>query len=224
MVSDVTKERDMDKFTLPGKAVVYVMDAYCGWCWGFSERMGEFEAANRHRVAFTAISGGLFVGERAAAIADYPHIPEANERIARLTGAVFGESYKAMLTQGDVVMDSLDAGAALAALRAHAPERAVHWAHELQAAFYGRGESLSEPAIVSAIAKANGLNDELVLRQLADGSAKAQARADFDLAHNVLGAHSYPTLLFVNKNEVHKLPATGTTLSTLNQKLDALLG
>ncbi len=134
-----------------------------------------------------------------------------------MTGAVFGESYKAMLTQGDVVMDSLDAGAALAALRAQAPERAVHWAHELQAAFYGRGESLSEPAIVSAIAKANGLNDELVLRQLADGSAKAQARADFDLAHNVLGAHSYPTLLFVNKNEVHKLPATGTTLSTLNQ-------
>lgn len=48
----------MNAFNLPPKCVVYVMDAYCGWCWGFSERLGEFEAANRHRVPFTAISGG----------------------------------------------------------------------------------------------------------------------------------------------------------------------
>lgn len=213
----------MNTFVLPARAVVYVTDAYCGWCWGFSDRMGEFEAANRHRVAFTAISGGLFVGERAGAISKYPHIPEANERISRLTGAVFGQGYKSLLNQGDMVMDSLDAGAGLAALRAQAPERAVFWAHELQAAFYGRGESLSEPATIAGIAKANGLDDALVLRQLADGSAKALARADFDLAHNRLEASSYPTLLFVDGNTVHKLPATGTSLAALNQKLDALL-
>jgi putative protein-disulfide isomerase len=217
------QEKFMDKFTLPAKAVVYVMDAYCGWCWGFSELIGEFEAANRHRVGFTAISGGLFVGERAAAISSYPHIPEANERVSRLTGAVFGKAYKALLKQGDMVMDSLDAGAALAALRAQAPERAVYWAHELLAAFYERGESLSEPATIAAIATANGLDDSLVLRQLADGSAKAQAVMDFNLAHNMLQANSYPTLLFVNGDTVHRLPGTGTALATLNQKLDALL-
>ncbi|BAL23481.1 thioredoxin [Azoarcus sp. KH32C] len=50
-------------------------------CSGSSDRMSEFESANRHRVAFTATSGGLFVGERAKAISSYPHIPEANQRI-----------------------------------------------------------------------------------------------------------------------------------------------
>jgi len=214
----------MNEFVLPGQAVVYVMDAYCGWCWGFSGRMREFEAANRHRVAFTAISGGLFVGERAGAIANYPHIAEANQRISQLTGAVFGDGYQALLTRGDMVMDSLDAGAALAALRAQAPERAVHWAHELQAAFYGRGQSLSDASAVAAIAQANGLDDALVLRQLADGSAEARARMDFNMARNTLGARSYPTLLFRSGSEIHRLPATGTALFMLNQKLDALLG
>jgi len=214
----------MNRTDLPARAVVYVMDAYCGWCWGFSGRMREFEAANRHRVAFTAISGGLFVGARAASLASYPHIPAANERISQLTGAVFGEPYQALVRQGRMVMDSSDAGAALAALRAQAPERAVHWAHELQAAFYGRGLSLSEPETIAAIAKENGLDDALVRRQLADGTARGLAEADFDRAQRRLGVSSYPTLLFVDGGEAHPLPATGTPLAVLNQRLDDLLG
>jgi hypothetical protein len=76
----------MQATVLPARCVVYVMDAYCGWCWGFSARIVEFEAANRHRVPFTAISGGLFTGQRARPISAYPHIPEANARIARGIG------------------------------------------------------------------------------------------------------------------------------------------
>lgn len=154
----------MHAFNLPRKSVVYVTDAYCGWCWGFSERMSEFEAANRNKVAFSAISGGLFVGERAKPIASYPHIPQANERIAQLTGAVFGEAYQSLLRHGNMVMDSVDAAAGLAVLRAQAPGRAVHWAHELQAAFYGRGLSLSDPATIAGIASAHGLDEKLALR------------------------------------------------------------
>lgn len=212
----------MKTFNFPAKSVVYVMDAYCGWCWGFSERMGEFEVANRHRVAFTAISGGLFVGERAKPMAAYSHIPEANARIARLTGAIFGDAYNRLFEDGNLVMDSLDAGAGLAVLRAQAPERAVHWAHEVQAAFYGRGLSLSDPATIAGIAAANGLDEAVVLRDLQRSAGRTQAQADFALARR-LGVTSYPTLLFVDGATVHPLPATGTALSTLNQKLDTLL-
>lgn len=44
--------------------VLYVGDAYCGWCYGFGPRLHEVEAANRGRIAFRVISGGLFVGDR----------------------------------------------------------------------------------------------------------------------------------------------------------------
>jgi putative protein-disulfide isomerase len=212
----------MNNFNLPDHAVVYVMDAYCGWCWGFSQRMREFEAANRQRVAFTAISGGLFIGERAAPLARYPHIPQANERIANMTGAVFGEGYRTRLLEGKMVMDSQGAAEGLAVLRAHAPERTVHMAHALQAAFYGQGLSLSDPATITGIARANSLDETAILRDLTEGAATAQAAADFALARR-LGVNSYPTLLYVNAGRTYQLPATGTALNVLNQHLDALL-
>lgn len=206
----------------PSRAVVYVMDAYCGWCWGFAPRLAEFAAANRHRIAFSAVSGGLFTGERAAPLAAYPHIPEANARIARLTGAPFGAAYQQQLRQGTLVMDSTDAAAGLAALRAEQPGRAIHWAHRLQEAFYQDGLSLSQPSTIAGIAARDGLDADAVLARLADGSARAQALADFALARR-LGATSYPTLLLVDGPAVHPLPATGTALEALNQRLDELL-
>ena len=212
----------MNPCKLPARSVVYAMDAYCGWCWGFAERLREFEAAHRDRVAFTAISGGLFVGARAQPIAQYPHIAEANARIADLTGAVFGPAYDALRKDGQLVMDSLDAAAGLAVLRAQAPERAVHWAHELQAAFYAQGLSLSDPATIAGIAAAQGLDAAAALRDLESGAGRAQAQADFALSR-LLGVASYPTLLFVDGNTAHPLPATGASLSALNQALDALL-
>ena len=207
---------------LPARCVVYVMDAYCGWCWGFSARIVEFEAANRQRVPFTAISGGLFTGKRARPISTYPHIPEANTRIARLTGAHFGEAYKRVLEEGRMVMNSSDAAAALAALRDLAPQKAIHWARELQEAFYARGQSLSEPDTIAGIAAAEGFDAAEVLRRLQDGSAHAQAASDFARARQ-FGVSTYPTLLFVDGPKVQTLPATGTALEVLDKRLDALL-
>lgn len=212
----------MNSFKLPHQAIVYVMDAYCGWCWGFSSCMREFEAANRHRVAFTAISGGLFLDERAAPISSYPHIPMANERISAMTGAVFGDGYRALLQEGKAIMDSQGAAEGLAVLRAHAPERAVHWCHELQSAFYSEGSSLSDPATIVSIAEVNGLDEAAILSNLTDGSAKALARNDYALARQ-FGITTYPTLLFIDVGRIYQLPATGSTLSKLNQQLDALL-
>jgi len=202
--------------------VVYVADAYCGWCWGFGERIAEFEEANRDRVRFTVISGGLFSGERAGPISLYPHIPEANARIARLTGARYGEPYQRLLKEGAMVMDSTDAAAALAALREQAPERAIHWLHQLQEAFYVHGRSLSDPKAIAEIAAADGLDVQRVLDELADGSAAALAQADFGNAR-ALGVSTYPTLLFVDGSKVDGLPATGTALDVLNKKLDEVL-
>ncbi|MES2742520.1 MAG: DsbA family protein [Pseudomonadota bacterium] len=206
----------------PARSVLYVMDPYCGWCWGFAELLAAFEAANGQRVAFTAISGGLFVGERAAPLSAYPYIEPANARITELTGARFGEPYLRQFARGTMVMDSMDAGAGLAALRELAPARAVYWAHQLLAAFYERGLSLSLPSTIAAIGAVGGLDPQAVLQRLADGSARAAALADFALARQ-LGVSSYPSLLFIDGATVHRLPATGATLAELNAQLTRLL-
>lgn len=202
--------------------VLYITDAYCGWCFGFSPQLQKFEAQNRQRVAFKVISGGLFVGERVGPIDAYPHIPEANARIARLTGVHFGERYERLVRDGRFVMNSEDAAAGLAALRAQDAERSIRFAHLLQQAFYVEGRSLSDPEAIAHIAEAEGLDFAAIRSMLTDGRVHAAAQADFAMVRE-LGVTSYPTLLFIDGKQVHRLPATGTNLSVLNSRLDVLL-
>lgn len=175
------------------------------------------------RVPFTAVSGGLFVDDRAAPMSRYPYISKSNERIAQMTGATFGAAYKALAEEGSTVMGSLDAATAVAVLRDQAPQQAIYWIHQLQQAFYLSGRSLSDQDVCLEIAAANGLDVETVQRHLTDGFGRGQALADFALAR-ALGVQSYPTLLFVDGRKVMQLPAVGTSLERLNQTLDSLLG
>lgn len=202
--------------------VLYVADAYCGWCWGLAPRLAELEAARSHQVPFQVISGGLFVGERSVPIKAYPHIPQANERIAQLTGAQFGEAYQALLSEGTFRMDSAAAARGLAGLRAQAPERGFRLLHRMQEAFYRHGQSLSDPATYRRIAAAEGLDAERAAAYLVNDEGRQAAEADFRLARR-LGVNRYPTLLLLKNGVAHPLPATGASLATMNDALDTLL-
>src|SRR5689334_21940938 len=114
------------------REVVYVFDGYCGWCYGFDETLLEFWRANRDRVPFRVISGGLFVGTRKPALRSLGFIREANKRVTEYTGAQFGPAFDALLDDGSLILDSEAAAAGFAALRAQAPERAVELAAAMQ--------------------------------------------------------------------------------------------
>jgi putative protein-disulfide isomerase len=202
--------------------VLYVADAYCGWCSGFGPRLKEFEAANRDRIDFRVISGGLFVGEKVGPISLYPHIPEANARIARLSGVRFGDAYNALLAQGTFVMDSTAAAEGLAALRCQDESGGISFFHAMQEAFYGEGRSLSDPETYAQIATTTGVDPDRTRQLLRSGEAARLAQDDFSFTRR-LGVSSYPTLLLVDGSEVHRLPGTGTALEVLNRSLDQLL-
>lgn len=203
--------------------VLYVADAYCGWCFGFGPRLKEFEAVNGHRIAFRVISGGLFVGERARPMSDYPHIPEANARIARLSGVSFGNAYNSLLAHGSFVMDSTAAAEGLAALRAQDEARGIELFHMMQQALYEEGRSLSDSETYAGIASDMGLDPERTKRLLESGEAARLAQGDFARARQ-LGVSTYPTLLVVDGDRVQRLPATGTALEVLNRELNETIG
>lgn len=201
--------------------VLYVTDSYCGWCFGFGPLIRQFEAANRGRIEFRVISGGLFVGARARPIRDCPHIPEANARISQETGVKFGAAYNALLQEGSFILDSTGAAAGLAALRAQAPDRIIELVRSMQEAFYIQGKSLSAPSTYVEIAKDAGLDSSAVAKRLSSGEAAQQARADFETARK-LGVDSYPTLLLVANETVRALP-TEASVDDLNQSLETAL-
>jgi putative protein-disulfide isomerase len=203
--------------------VVYVFDAYCGWCYGFDPAVLAFWEANRERVPFDVVSGGLFTGARRPTLGSLGFIREANRRVSRLTCVTFGPAFDALLDDGRLVLDSEGAAAGFAALRAEAPDRAVPLAAALQRRFYVDGESLSHPRTVAAVARAHGLDADRAVAFMTGDDGRRAAAEDFAFARS-LGATSFPSLLVLAGDRGVQLPAVGTTPEALGRHLDEALG
>ena len=199
--------------------LTYAFDAYCGWCYGFSPALRDFAAQNADRVGIRVLSGGLFSGDRAKPIGDFPHIPKANQRIGQLTGARFGEAYQRVLAEGTLVMNSDDAAAGLVALRRHRPEAAVELAGAVQRAWYVDGKSLSDVEVYQGIAAEHGLDPVAVARDFTDPDVRAEARSDM-LELRRLDVDHYPTLLLHTAHGTQQLGGPVSTAAALTTALD----
>lgn len=201
--------------------LIYVWDAYCGWCYGFSKSLQAFHE-NHPELPLIVLSGGLFVGDRKQSIGAYSHIPEANKRISQLTGVEFGAPYQALLEEGSFVLDSEMAAIGFTALRSFAPNRAVYVASSMQRAFYYEGKSLSDPETYREIAIAHNLNPEEVLQRIKDMTTIKDAQEDF-IKVQELGVLSYPTLLLQKGNEYIGLGGGVMTPEKLEARLASVL-
>lgn len=202
--------------------VIYVTDAYCGWCYGFGLTLHAFYEANRHRVPFHVLSGGMFVGELRLPIGSYGHTGEVNARIEQRLGVTFGNPYQALLREGSYVQDSEAAAAGLAALREQVPERAIDFFAAMQQAFYRDGLSLSDAETYAMIARDYGLDSERVVSFFTGAEGVAAAQQDFARAVE-LGVSSYPTLLVRRGEAVSRLPSVGYSPEALTRRLDVAL-
>jgi putative protein-disulfide isomerase len=199
--------------------LTYAFDAYCGWCYGFGPALHDFAEANADRIELRVLSGGLFTGSRALPLAAYPHIPEANARIAKLTGVTFGAGYTRLVAEGVAVMDSTDAATGLVALRRQDGVRVLDAAAALQSAWYRDGRSLSAPQVYRDIAADLGLNPDAVAAAYADPATRAEAHTDFREVRR-LGIDAYPTLLLHTDNGTHRLGGPASSAQKLTHALD----
>jgi putative protein-disulfide isomerase len=200
--------------------LIYVFDAYCGWCYGFAPAVDEF--VRRHPdLDVEVISGGLFIGPRRVPIREFGYVQGANAKISELTGVRFGSDYAALIADGSFVMDSVAAARGLAALRQSAPERGVELAAALQNAFYLDGRSLSDPATYRIVAETTGLDPDAVAAAFAAPETAAAAQRDFARAAT-LGVESYPTLLAVEGNHTAVLAVGRATVDQIEKRLNSL--
>ncbi|KJK56399.1 DsbA family protein [Saccharothrix sp. ST-888] len=200
--------------------LVYVLDAYCGWSYGFARTMAT--VAHRHpELPVEVVSGGLFTGARRVPIREFGYVQGANARIAELTGVEFGPAYERLIADGSFVMDSEDAARGLAALRAAAPARAAELAADIQEAFYRDGLSLSDAATYRRIAGAAGLDADAVVRHFESPAATADAGTDFRRSAE-LGVEGFPTLLAVDGRRATVLAVGHATAAEVDRRLAAL--
>lgn len=173
--------------------LIYVIDTYCGWCYGFGPAIRELAA--QEDVTVTVRHGALFSGDRSAPVGSFPHIPGANARISELTGVTFGSGYQDMLADGSTVMNSDDAARGLAALRSVAENHQdLTLVSGMQQAFYTHGKSLSDVETYRWITEELRLDADATAAAFTD-PAVAQAACQEQEWVSAAGASHYPTLL-----------------------------
>lgn len=184
---------------------MYVFDALCGWCFGFSPTVKHVARALEGEVELEVVSGGLKRGARVGRLDEVaPYIRTAYRDVERATGVRFGRAFlDGPLARGDLVLDSLPPARALAVVKAIRPDLSLEFAAGLHDAIYLRGLQPRDPALASLLAGSLGLDVAVFDEAFASPRSIELAEQDFTRAA-VLGVSSYPTLVLVTgRDAVH---------------------
>ena len=190
-------------------SLLYVYDALCGWCHGFSAALETFSEAHPE-LPVRVVSGGMILGEREGPIGEVAaYIKRAYRDVERATGVAFGAGFvDGHHERGDMLMSSLPPAALLAWARERAPERQREAAKIIQEGIYGLGYGPTTPALARHLAAGLGLDGEEAVAALGNPTYRRQAEADFALAQR-LGVRGFPALFLVDAAGGARLLASG---------------
>ena len=202
--------------------LLYVYDALCGWCYGFSPTLKAF--AKTRNATVEVLSGGMIRGARIGMLsAVAPYIRTAYRDVERATGVHFGEGFLEVLREGDVYMTSEPAGALLSWVKDVAPARQLDAAHELQRGVYYHGHGPDSDDLARNLADELGLDADAAVAARTDAKYLAAAEADYALSQK-LGVRGFPAL-FVRREDGLVMIANGyTDAETLAGRYEAAVG
>ena len=74
--------------------LIYCYDAYCGWCYGFSDIIKKISEKYKNNFYIEVLSGGMVLPEKPVPIATTAsYIKSASKKVEELSGVKFGEDY-----------------------------------------------------------------------------------------------------------------------------------
>lgn len=203
--------------------LIYIYDALCGWCYGFSPVMQQIHEKYAGRLDFEVLSGGMIMGLRAGPIGEVAaYIEKAYPDVERATGIRFGEGFlHNILRPGTAIFSSEMPGIALTVFRKHKPEQAVEFAHALQNALYFSGIELSLLENYRPLAEQFGLSGNDFVREMQAEENRYETMLEFQTVAN-WGVNGYPTVLLKpDHDHQYYMIARGYTPF---ERLDAVIG
>ncbi len=204
--------------------IIYITDPLCGWCYAFGFALKEVMARFEDRCDFTLIMGGMVTGDRQGPIgAKGRYILEnALTRLEKLTGVRMGEAHKEILREGTRWQSSVLPSKAVVAVRELFPEKAVAFLHEVQLAFFDRGEDLNDPALYTALATGMGIDVDLFEAFMADERLTAITEHDFAIVRE-WGIDGFPSLAAEVGTRFYGLAHGYRNAEDLSQLMEAVL-
>ena len=196
--------------------VIYVYDALCGWCYGFSEVMNQFSEKYKNTTDFEVISGGMITGNRIGPIGEVaPYISWAYKDVEKATGVKFGEKFlNETLKDGKAIFTSIPPAIAMSVFKTLMPDESIKFASKLQKAIYYDGIEPEKLEAYSAIAKSFGANEQQFLEAMKDTSNLKLAQNDFQKSKE-LGVKGFPSVFVLANGTYHKISSGYVSLKVL---------
>ena len=203
--------------------IVYVYDALCGWCYGFSPVMEQFYRKHRDAVSFEVVSGGMITGSRIGPIGEVaPYIRWAYKEVETRTGVTFGKAFlENVLEEGRTVFSSIPPAVALSVFKSYQADKAVLFAGKLQQAIYYDGLAPEDTAAYASLAEAFGIDGTTFVAQMDELTFQAQAQEDFHRAQQ-LGVSGFPTAFAEAEGTYYRLANGYTLLADLQSRFTTL--
>jgi len=194
------------KQTMSKTKIIYIYDAICGWCFGFSPVMARFAEEYKGKVDIDVVSGGLKLGKGAGPIGIVaPYIKHAYLDVERASGVKFGERFvHGGLKDGTLVLNSLPPAIALSIMKEKYPENALKFTGILHTMIYVDGVDPENVDAYGAYAAKLGYDSIDFTARMRDTAYTEKANRDFEYAAS-LGVHSFPTLFVEANGKVEKL-------------------
>lgn len=189
--------------------VIYVYDALCGWCYGFSDAIQSFQKAHPD-VNVTVIAGGMITGERVGPLIEVaPYIRSAYKDVENATGVKFGQPFlNELFGDADMIMTSNPSARALETMKVLAPNvPQVQFAAALQKMVYHDGKQPGDESALADVAASFDIDRDAFLEYYASDRAAKAADANMALS-NQLGVTGFPTV-FVKTGEELRVISRG---------------
>ncbi|WP_207425229.1 hypothetical protein [Pedobacter sp. SYSU D00535] len=122
--------------------LIYVYDAFCSWCYGFSPVIQTIHDQYQHLFEFEVLSGGMNLGTFTGPVGVvYPHFREDSKAVEQKTGISFGEGFLRQLERGELIVDSERPAIALSVFKSFQPNKAISFIHDLNNHCFTKVES-----------------------------------------------------------------------------------
>ena len=193
--------------------LLYIYDALCGWCYGFSPVIRRFQDEHRDQFSFDVLSGGMMTGSRVQPISvSMSYIESAFKTVEDHTGVKFGRAYlDNILRPGTYLSDSNKPGQAMTLFKAIQADNdeapLIEFAAALQNALYRDGMDLNVPGNYAAIVEPFGVDPDEFVAHLDDEAIRQQTQQEFALVGQ-MQIGGFPSVI-VEHNDAYFLVARG---------------
>ncbi len=207
--------------------LIYCYDAYCGWCYGFSEVMKKINSEFKSKLEIEVLSGGMILPKEPVHIAATAgYISKTYKNVEELTGIKFGEDYLWHINhpnQSDWFPNSEKPSIALCVFKEYFPDLQVNFAADLQYALHYEGRDLTDDEAYRQLLEKYNLPVEEFYEKLHTEEYKEKAHYEFALCKQLQVA-AYPAVLIQqSESKFHLLVRGYTDYDTLKDRINNYL-